>query len=63
MTQIINTSIRKKSNELIVKWAVKTAVLTALSQSDVVDSVFVIIINLLHVKDLVFLYGFRYSFF
>ena len=63
MTQIINTSIRKKSNELIVKWAVKTGVLTALSQSDVVDSVFVLIINLLLVKDLVFLYGFRYSFF
>ena len=61
MTQMINTSIRKKSNDIIIKWAVKTGVLTAISQSDVIDSVFVVIINLLLVKDLVFLYGFRYS--
>ena len=63
VTKIINTSIRKKSNDLIIKWSVKTGVLTAISQSDVLDSVFVVIINLLLVKDLVFLYGFRYSIF
>ena len=61
MTKMINTSIRKKSNDLIIKWSIKTGVLTAISQSDVIDSVFVVIINLLLVKDLVFLYGFRYS--
>ena len=63
MTKMINTSIRNKSNDLIVKWSIKTGVLTAISQSDVIDSVFVVIINLLLVKDLVFLYGFRYSVF
>ena len=61
MTEIINTSIRDRSNDLIIKWAIKTGVLTAISQSDAIDSLFVIIINLLLVKDLVFLYGFRYS--
>ena len=63
LTKLMNNSVKKKSNDVIVKWSVRAAILSAVSQSDVIDSILIIIANFMLIRDLIFLYGFRYSVF
>ena len=59
LTILINGSIRKSSNNIMVSYAVKAGIYSAISQSEVLDAILIFIIDLMMIKDLVFLYGFR----
>ena len=61
LTKIYDTDVRKSSNKLIKEHAIKAGVSTALSQSDKVDTLFVVAYNLSLIKDIIFLYGYRPS--
>ena len=61
LTKIYDTDVRKASNKLIKEHALKVGVSTALSQSDKVDTLFVVAYNLSLIKDIIFLYGYRPS--
>ena len=60
--KIMNTSVIKKSNDIIVKWAKRVGVMSAISQSETIDGIVIIICNIKLIYDLFFLYGFRYNF-
>lgn len=59
LTNLINTSIRDNSNGIIVNYSVRAGLSSAVSQSDKLDAILIFIVDLLMIKDLVFLYGFR----
>lgn len=61
LTVLYNGSVKKSARELIFKSSLKTAMYSALSQTNKVDAALVAFINLQLIKDLVFLYGFRPS--
>ena len=61
LTDIYKTDVKKASNKMIRDHAVKVGFTTALSQSEKLDTLFVLIYDLQLIKDIVFLYGFRPS--
>ena len=61
LTEIYDKSVGKSANRIIREHAMKVAVVTALSQSDKIDAMFVAVYELNLIKDLVYLYGFRPS--
>lgn len=61
LTKIYDTDIRKASNAMIRNHALKVGLSTALSQSERVDTLFVVAFNLSLIKDIIFLYGYRPS--
>jgi uncharacterized membrane protein YcjF (UPF0283 family) len=61
LTLLYKDSVKKSANSLIRKAAMKSAVLTAISQSNAFDVALVTTINLQMIKDIIFLYGFRPS--
>ena len=61
LTNLYNTDVKVASNRLIRDHAIKVGVATALSQSEVLDTLFVSIYDLNLIKELVFLYGYRPS--
>lgn len=61
LTKIYSTDVKKASNKLIKEHAIKVGLSTALSQSERVDTLFVVAYNLSLIKDIIFLYGYRPS--
>jgi len=61
LTEIYDTDVRSASNKMIRDHALKVGITTALSQSEKVDTLFVVAYNLSLIKDIVFLYGYRPS--
>ena len=61
LTDIYNTDVKKIANKMIVDNSIRTGLLTALSQSDKIDTAIVTLTNLNLIKNIVYLYGFRPS--
>jgi len=61
LTTIYSTDVKTASNRMIREHAVKIGITTALSQSDKLDTVFVLLYELDLIKQLVMLYGYRPS--
>lgn len=61
LSKIYTGPIKKASNEMIVRAALKCGGLTALSQDSKIDTAIVVAINMSLIKDIVYLYGFRPS--
>lgn len=61
LTELYKGSVKKSGQYLISKAAMKSAMYSAISQTNKVDSLLVAFVNLQLIKDLVFLYGFRPS--
>ncbi len=61
LTAIYDKDVRIAGNKMIRDHAFKVGVTTALSQSEKIDTLFVVAYNLSLIKDLVFLYGYRPS--
>ena len=61
LTYIYNEDISKKANAIIRDHSVKIGLVTALSQSERIDTLFVALYELNLIKQLVFLYGYRPS--
>lgn len=61
LTALYNGCIKKTARSMITKTALKTGMLSAVSQSSNLDTALVTILNFQLVKDLIFLYGFRPS--
>jgi uncharacterized membrane protein YcjF (UPF0283 family) len=59
LTKIYKTDVKTSANKMIRNSAVKVGLTTALSQSEYIDTLFVIVYDLKLIKDLVFLYGYR----
>lgn len=61
LSELYNGSVKKSGKYLISKAAMKSAMYSAISQTNKVDSLLVAFVNLQLIKDIVFLYGFRPS--
>ena len=61
LTEIYDKDVRIACNKMIRDHAFKVGVTTALSQSEKVDTLFVVAYNLSLIKDIIFLYGYRPS--
>lgn len=61
LTALYKGSVKKSAKSLIMKSSLRSAMYSALSQSDKIDAALVIAVNTQLIKDLVFLYGFRPS--
>lgn len=61
LTALYTGSVKKSAKDLIFKSSLKSAMYSALSQTNKVDALLVAFLNLQLVKDIVFLYGFRPS--
>ncbi len=61
LTSLYKGSVKKSAKSLILKSSMRSAMYSALSQSDKIDAALVIAVNTQLIKDLVFLYGFRPS--
>ena len=61
LTEIYDKDVKKSANEIIREHAIKIGVITAISQSEKIDTLFVAIYELNLIKQLVFLYGYRPS--
>ncbi len=61
LTEIYDKDVKKTANNIIRDHAVKVGVTTAISQSERLDTLFVVAYELNLIKDLVFLYGYRPS--
>ena len=61
LTETYDTDVRAAANKMIREHALKVGVTTALSQSEKIDTLFVITYDLNLIKDLIYLYGFRPS--
>lgn len=61
LRKIYESDIKKASNKIIWNSALKVGLTTAASQSEALDTLFVIIFQLNLIKDIVYLYGFRPS--
>ncbi len=59
LKKMYETDIKKASNKIIWNSAVKVGLTTAASQSEALDTLFVITFQLNLIKDIVYLYGFR----
>ena len=61
LTEIYDKDVKKTANSIIRDHAVKVGLTTAISQSERLDTLFVVAYELNLIKDLVFLYGYRPS--
>ena len=61
LSDIYGGDVKKQANKIIRNTALKVVLLTALSQSDKVDTILVIAYELIMIKDIIYLYGFRPS--
>ncbi len=61
LTALYKGSVKKTAKSLIMKSSMRSAMYSALSQSEKIDAALVIAVNMQLIKDLVFLYGFRPS--
>ena len=61
LTDIYQNEVKTAANKMIRDHAIKVGLITALSQSEKLDTLFVVTYELKLIKDLVFLYGFRPS--
>lgn len=61
LTKIYDKDVKNAANKMIRKSAIKVGLATALSQSEYLDTLFVLVYDLKLIKDLVFLYGYRPS--
>lgn len=61
LTLLYKGSVKKTAKSLIMKSSMRSAMYSALSQSERIDAALVIAVNTQLIKDLVFLYGFRPS--
>ena len=61
LTEIYDKDVKKTANSIIRDHAVKVGITTAISQSEKLDTLFVVAYELHLIKDLVFLYGYRPS--
>ena len=61
LSAIYSTNIKKTSDSLIRKCALQVGVSTAISQSDMIDSLLILVFETKLIKDLVYLYGYRPS--
>lgn len=61
LTEIYTTDIKSSAEKMIHKSALRVGLATALSQSEALDTLLVIIYELNLIKDIVFLYGYRPS--
>lgn len=61
LSQLYDVDIKKTANSIIKEHAFKVGVVTAISQSEKIDTMFVSVYELGLIKQLVFLYGFRPS--
>ena len=59
LTILMNDSIKKASDRIIVNNSVQAGVYAAISQSPMIDALLVFSVNFKMIKDLIFLYGFR----
>lgn len=61
LTETYETDVKAAANKMIRDHAFKVGVTTALSQSEKIDTLFVVTYDLSLIKDLIYLYGFRPS--
>lgn len=61
LSEIYASDIKKTANQLIRNCAVQVGISTAISQSDMIDALLIVIFEFKLVKDLVYLYGYRPS--
>lgn len=61
LTEIYDKDVKKTANSIIRDHAIKVGLTTAISQSERLDTLFVVAYELNLIKDLVFLYGYRPS--
>lgn len=61
LSALYSGCVKKNAKDMILKTSVKTAMYSAISQTNKVDALLVAFLNLQLVKDIVFLYGFRPS--
>jgi len=61
LTNIYKTDVKEASNKMIRDYALKIGFSTALSQSEKLDTLFVVTYDLQLIKNIVFLYGYRPS--
>ena len=59
LTEIYDKDVKKSANKIISEHALKIGALTALSQSEKLDTLFVSLYELNLIKQIVFLYGYR----
>jgi uncharacterized membrane protein YcjF (UPF0283 family) len=59
LTKIYQTDVKNASNKMIRTSAVRVGVATAISQSEAIDTLFVLVYELNLIKDIVYLYGYR----
>ena len=59
LTKIYVNNVKKQASEMITKTSIRIGVLTALSQSEKIDTLLVAAYNYKLVKDIIYLYGFR----
>lgn len=61
LTEIYESSVNKTADRIIREHAMKVGLVTAISQSDKIDAMFIAVYELNLIKDIVYLYGFRPS--
>jgi len=61
LSELYSGSVKRNAKDMIFKTSVKTAMYSAVSQTNKVDAMLVAFLNLQLVKDIVFMYGFRPS--
>lgn len=61
LSALYSGCIKKNAQDMILKTSLKTAMYSAVSQTNKVDAMLVAVLNLQLVKDIMFLYGFRPS--
>lgn len=61
LTELYNTNVKKVADKMIQDCAIKVGIITAISKSEKLDTMFVTLFELNLIKDLVYLYGFRPS--
>lgn len=61
LTALYSGCIKKNAQDMILKTSLKTAMYSAVSQTNKVDAMLVAVLNLQLIKDILFLYGFRPS--
>lgn len=61
LTEIYDKDVRSAANKMIREHSLKVGLITALSQSERIDTLFVCAYDLKLIKDIVFLYGYRPS--
>ena len=61
LTNIYNTDVKAAARKMIYSHAAQVGVATAVSQSEKIDTLFVVAYDLSLIKDIIYLYGFRPS--